>query len=154
MPTGEDLLKPVKKFVSEYFQMMVLGTGPRHLACAFTQFARDSNDQPVTRFFEINQGKEKLDLEQLWQALFDEKMASGALNQARIAKCSVLVSKLENFVQKWEMAQQLDAALEMMNAAQQVNALQHAGVQWYHEEFISGNGSIKLAEPIRYYQIK
>lgn len=153
MPTGEDLLRPVKKYVSEYFQMMVLGTGPRHLACSFTQFARESNDQPVNRFFEINQGKEKLDLEQLWQALFDEKMASGALNQARIAKCSVLVSKLEHFVQKWEVAQQLDAALEMMNAAQQVNALQHAGVQWYHEEFISGNGNIKLAEPIRLYEM-
>ena len=62
----------------------------------------------------MNQGKEKLDLEQLWQAVFDEKMSSGALNQARIAKCSVLVSKLEHFVQKWEMAQQLDSNLESL----------------------------------------
>ena len=85
----------------------------------------------------------------LWQTFFDDKMASGALNQARIAKSGVLVKNLESLVYKWEMSQQLDTALEMLAAAQQINALQHAGVQWYHEEYIPREANIKLAEPIR-----
>ena len=32
------------------------------------------------------------------------------------------------------LAQQLDLGVEVMSAAKQVNALQHAGVQWYHEQ--------------------
>ena len=47
------------------------------------------------RFFELNQGKEKLAIEDLWQALFEEKMQSGALNQARIAKSGVIIMKRE-----------------------------------------------------------
>ena len=46
------------------------------------------------RFFEMNQGKEKLAIEDLWQAVFEEKMQSGALNQARIAKSGVMVKNL------------------------------------------------------------
>ena len=149
MPTGDILIRPVKKYLSEYVQLMILGTGPRHLTCAITQFARDSHDVPVSRFFEVNQGKEKLEMEDLWQAFFDDKMASGALNQARIAKSGVLVKNLTGLVTKWEVAGQLDSAVEMMSAAQQVNALQHAGVQWFHEEYIPREANIKMAEPVR-----
>ena len=76
-------------------------------------------------------------------------MASGALNQARIAKSGVLVKNLTGLVTKWEVAGQLDSAVEMMSAAQQVNALQHAGVQWFHEEYIPREANIKMAEPVR-----
>ena len=101
------------------------------------------------RFFELNQGKEKLAIEDLWQALFEEKMQSGALNQARIAKSGVMVKNLTSLVHKWEMAGQLDSGVESLSAAQQVNALQHAGIQWYHEEYIPREANIKPAEPVR-----
>ena len=101
------------------------------------------------RFFELNQGKEKLAIEDLWQALFEEKMQSGALNQARIAKSGVMVKNLTSLVHKWEMAGQLDSGGESLSAAQQVNALQHAGIQWYHEEYIPREANIKPAEPVR-----
>ena len=32
IPTGEVLIRPVKKYVTEYVQLMILCTGPRHLA--------------------------------------------------------------------------------------------------------------------------
>ena len=101
------------------------------------------------RVFELNQGKEKLAIEDLWQALFEEKMQSGALNQARIAKSGVMVKNLTSLVHKWEMAGQLDSGVESLSAAQQVNALQHAGIQWYHEEYIPREANIKPAEPVR-----
>ena len=97
----------------------------------------------------MNQGKEKLAIEDLWQALFEEKMQSGALNQARIAKSGVMVKNLTSLVHKWEMAGQLDSGVESLSAAQQVNALQHAGIQWYHEEYIPREANIKPAEPVR-----
>ena len=97
----------------------------------------------------MNQGKEKLAIEDLWQALFEEKMQSGALNQARIAKSGVMVKNLSSLIQKWEMAGQLDSGVESLSAAQQVNALQHAGIQWYHEEYIPREANIKPAEPVR-----
>ena len=40
---------------------------------SLTQFARDSGELAVNRFFETNQGK-KLELEDLSQALFDDKI--------------------------------------------------------------------------------
>ena len=101
------------------------------------------------RFFEVNQGKEKLAIEDLWQALLEEKMLTGALNQARIAKSGVMIKNLTSLVQKWEMAGQLDSGVESLSAAQQVNALQHAGIQWYHEEYIPREANIKPAEPVR-----
>ena len=101
------------------------------------------------RFFEVNQGKEKLAIEDLWQALMEEKMLTGALNQARIAKSGVMIKNLTSLVQKWEMAGQLDSGVESLSAAQQVNALQHAGIQWYHEEYIPREANIKPAEPVR-----
>jgi len=149
MPTGDILVRPVKKYVAEYIQLLLLGAGPRHLACALTQFARDTGEMAVNKFFETNQGKEKLELEEIFQALFDDKMSTGALNQARIAKSSVLVKNLTAVVYKWELAQQLDQGVDVMSAAQQVNALQHAGVQWYHEEYLPRDNNTKLAEPVR-----
>merc|ERR1719471_467348 len=80
MPTGDLIVSPVKRFTAEYCQLMLLGTGPRHLAASITQFARDTAEITVNRFFEVNQGKEKLELEDLWKAVFDDKMTSGALN--------------------------------------------------------------------------
>ena len=53
-------------------------------------------------------------------------------------------------VNRWELAQQLDLGVEMLGAAQQVNALQHAGIQWYHEEYLPRDRDTKLAEPIRW----
>ena len=97
----------------------------------------------------MNQGKEKLAIEDLWQALMEEKMQTGALNQARIAKSGVMIKNLTSLVQKWEMAGQLDSGVESLSAAQQVNALQHAGIQWYHEEYIPREANIKPAEPVR-----
>ena len=149
MPTGKNIISSVKKYIAEYVQLMILGTGPRHLAAAVTQFSRDSSDPSVTRFFEMNQGKEKLSIEDLWQALMEEKMATGALNQARIAKSGVMMKNLASIVHKWELAGQLDCRVEALSAAQQVNALQHAGVQWYHEEYIPRELNIKPAEPVR-----
>ena len=149
-PTGDVLIRPVKKYVADYVQLLLLGTGTKHIACALTQFARDSGEQAVNRFFESNQGKEKLELEDLSQAVFDEKMSTGALNQARIAKSGVLVKNLTAIVYKWELAQQLDQGVDIMSAAQQVNALQHAGVQWFHEEYLPRDNNTKLAEPVRY----
>ena len=136
MPTGDILVRPVKKYVAEYIQLLFLGAGPRHLACALTQFARDTGEMAVNKFFETNQGKEKLELEEIFQALFDDKMSTGALNQARIARSSVLVKNLTAVVYKWELAKQLDQGVDVMSATQQVNALQHAGVQWYHEKYL------------------
>ena len=49
MPTGKNILGSVKKYMGEYVQLMILGTGPRHLACAVTQFARGSSESSVTR---------------------------------------------------------------------------------------------------------
>ena len=98
----------------------------------------------------MNQGKEKLNMEDLWQTLLEEKMHSGALNQARIAKSGVMIKNLSSLVHKWEMAGQLDSGVERLSAAQQVNALQHAGIQWYHEEYIPREANIKPAEPVRY----
>ena len=60
---------------------------------------RDSSDGVVTRFFELSQAKSKLDIEELWQSVFDEKMTSGVLNQARIAKNGVLIKNLSNMAQ-------------------------------------------------------
>ena len=91
MPTVDILTRSVNKYVAEYVQLLLLGTGPRHLACALTQFARERGEQAVKKFFETDQGKEKLELEDLSQALYDDKMASGALSQARIAKRGDLV---------------------------------------------------------------
>jgi len=73
MPTGDILFRPVKNYVAEYVQLLLLGAGSRHLACDLTQFARDSGELAVNRFFETNQGK-KLELEDLSQALFDDKI--------------------------------------------------------------------------------
>ena len=49
MYTGKNILGSVKKYMVEYVQLMLLGTGPRHLACAVTQFARVSSESSVTR---------------------------------------------------------------------------------------------------------
>ena len=149
MPTGDVIIRPVKKFVGEFVQLMILGTGPKHLSGAITQAARDSNEQPVNRYFEVNKGKSKLEIEELWQSSFDDKIASGALNQARIAKSGVLIKNLTTQIQKWELTQQLDKSLEIMTSMQQINALQHAGVQWFYEELIPREANLKLAEPIR-----
>ena len=149
MPTGDLVVSPVRRFIAEYCQLMLLGTGPRHLAATITQFARDTAELPVNRFFEVNQSREKLDMEELWKAVFDDKMSTGALNQARIAKSGVLVTNLTSVVHKWVLAKQLDTAVEVLSSAQQINALQHAGVQWYHEENIPREANVKLAEPVR-----
>ena len=68
MPTGDILVRPVKKYVAEYIQLLFLGAGPRHLACALTQFARDTGEMAVNRFSETIHGKEKLKLKDIIQA--------------------------------------------------------------------------------------
>ena len=40
MPTGDILISPVKKYIAEFVQVMLLGTGPKHLTAAIVQFAR------------------------------------------------------------------------------------------------------------------
>ena len=104
--------------MAEFLQTLLLGAGPRHTACVITQFARQSEDSAITRFMGMNATREKVEIEDLSQALFDEKMSSGSLNQARIAKSSVLVKNLCGIVYRWELAQQLDLGVEVRNAVE------------------------------------
>ena len=94
------LVRPVRRYVSEFLHLMLLGAGPRHTAGAIVEFARVSGEQPVNRFFESGQGRDKLELDDLVQAVYYDKVASGALNQARIAKSSVLAKNLGNMVSR------------------------------------------------------
>lgn len=142
-------MRPVRRYVSEYLHLMLLGARPRHMAGAIVEFARVSGEQPVNMFFESGLGRDKLELDDLVQAVYDDKVASGALNQARIAKSSVLAKNLGNMVSRWELAQQLEKGVKVLSATQQVNVLQHAGVQWYHEEYLPRDRDTKLVEPVR-----
>ena len=38
----------------------------------------------------------------------------------------------------------------MLVASQQINTLQHAGIQWYHEEYLSMDRDTKAVEPVRW----
>ena len=81
--------------------------------------------------------------------MVDAARASGVLNQARVAKSSALVKKLGTVVYRWELARQLDSKVEQLAAAQQLAALQQAGLQWYHEQLLPRDPATKLAEPVR-----
>ena len=76
-------------------------------------------------------------------------MSTGVLNQARIAKSCVLVKNLASIVYSWELVQQPDQEVDIMSAAQQVNALQYGVVQCFHEEYVLRDNNTKLAEPVR-----
>ena len=140
LPLGSTLLKPVKKFILDYVKGFLVGTGPRHLTCAIAHFARDSSASATNKFFGVRSGK--LDSGDLAQAVYDEKLANGDLNQARIAKSTVLTKSMMNAVQRWEMVQQLETAVERMNSQQQLNCLLHAALQWYYQVMVSINKAL------------
>ena len=155
LPTGDSLIKPVKKYVTDFLGLMLLGAGPRHLASCVAHLVKGASEGAVETFLDQRKGKERLDLEEMVQALLEEKLSNGSLNQARVAKASNLATKLGSAVAKWELFLQLDQvssvkapelwsvnpsdsnfmktpptqAVEMLQAAKQVNGLQHAGVQ-------------------------
>ena len=108
LPTGDSLIKPVKKYVSDYLGLMLLGAGPRHLASCVAHLVKGASEGAVETFLDQRKGKERLELEEMVQALLDEKLANGLLNQARVAKASNLATKLGGSVAKWELFLQLD----------------------------------------------
>ena len=63
--------------------------------------------------------------EALVQAVVDDKLASGALNQARVAKSSALAMNLSGVVGRSELYTQLDQALEQLQAARREDAPKH-----------------------------
>jgi len=142
---GYNLFLPVKRFCHDFVKGLLVGTGPRHLACAIAHFARDSSAGAASKFFGV--GASKLELGDLTQLVYDDRFSSGALNQARIAKSTVLTKNMMTAVGRWGLMQQLDAAIEVMNARQQMYSLLHATTQWYYQELLPG--SCKLAEPSR-----
>ena len=147
LPIGDSLINPVKKYVSDYIGLMLLGAGPRHLASCVAHMVKGASEGAVEIFLDQRKGEERLELEEIVQALLDEKIANGSLNQARVAKASNLASKLGGAVAKWEQFLQLDQvspnwifpvkyfdhnsiqALQMLQADKQVNGLQHGGLQ-------------------------
>ena len=145
LPVGYNLFLPVKRFCHDFVKGLLVGTGPRHLACAIAHFARDSSAGAASKFFGV--GASKLELGDLTQLVYDDRFSSGALNQARIAKSTVLTKNMMTAVGRWGLMQQLDAAIEVMNARQQMYSLLHATTQWYYQELLPG--SCKLAEPSR-----
>ena len=56
--------------MAEYMQTLLLGAGPRHTACAITQFARESEDSAITRFMGVNATREKVEIEDLAQVRY------------------------------------------------------------------------------------
>ena len=108
LPTGDSLIKPVKKYVSDYLCLMLLGAGPRHLASCVAHLVKGASEGAVESFLDQRKGKERLELEEMVQALLEEKLANGSLNQARVAKASNLATKLGGAVAKWELFLQLD----------------------------------------------
>ena len=50
LPTGEQLLRPVKYYIGEYLQTMLIGVGPKYLGLALGQFARESEESSVKRY--------------------------------------------------------------------------------------------------------
>lgn len=131
LPLGQALLKPVKKFILDFVKGFLVGTGPRHLTCAIAHFAQHSSASATTKFLSSSAGK--LDVGDLAQAVYDEKLGNGYLNQARIAKMTVMSKSMMNAIQRWEMIQQLETAVERMNAQQKLNCLLHASLQWYFQ---------------------
>ena len=105
LPTGDSLIKPVKKYVSDFLCLMLLGAGPRHLASCVAHLVKGASEGAVETFLK---GKDRLELEEMVQALLEEKLANGSLNQARVAKASNLATKLGGAVAKWELFLQLD----------------------------------------------
>ena len=63
---------------------MLLGAGPRHLASCVAHLVKGASEGAVETF--LKQGKERLELEEMVQALLEEKLANGSLNQARVIK--------------------------------------------------------------------
>ena len=108
LPTGDSLIKPVKKYVSDYLCLMLLGAGPRHLASCVAHLVKGASEGAVEAFLDQRKGKERLELEEMVQTLLEEKLANGSLNQARVAKASNLATKLGGAVAKWELFLQLD----------------------------------------------
>ena len=102
------MIKPVKKYVSDYLCLMLLGAGPRHLASCVAHLVKGASEGAVEVFLDQRKGKERLELEEMVQALLEEKLANGSLNQARVAKASNLATKLGGAVAKWELFLQLD----------------------------------------------
>ena len=131
LPLGQALLKPVKKFILDFVKGFLVGTGPRHLTCAIAHFAQHSSASATTKFLSSSAGK--LDAGDLAQAVYDEKLCNGYLNQARIAKMTVMSKSMMNAIQRWEMIQQLETAVERMNAQQKLNCLLYASLQWYFQ---------------------
>ena len=148
LPVGSALLRPVKAFCHDYVKGLLVGTGSRHLACAIAHFARDSCPGVTARFFGSGAaGGTRLEVGDLCQLVHDDRVNSGALNQARISKCTMLTKNLLTAVSRWAMIQQLDAAIEVTNARQQLHSLLHSTVQWYYQELLPPG--CKLAEPSR-----
>ena len=50
MPTRDSLIRPVRIYIADYIKLLLLGAGPKHIACALTQVARDSREQAAKRF--------------------------------------------------------------------------------------------------------
>jgi hypothetical protein len=149
LPTGGSLGRPVRSFVASYMALLLLGTGPRHLVCCLASLATQAGPAAAAARLKQRQGEERLELEELVQAVYDDKMAAGVLSQPRATKVAALAKSLAVSVGRWELFQQLDQALEVLQAAKQSNSLQHAGVQWYHEESLIGHRDLKLVEPVR-----
>ena len=120
VPTGETLVAPVRRFVTDFLALMVAGAGPRHAATTVAALLRHSDTPAVTNYLDTSNSRyctctctcnntytctctcrESLDLDDLVQAVIDTKLASGALNQARVAKTDSLAKGLAGVVARW-----------------------------------------------------
>ena len=137
LPSGDDMARALTQFVSEYYRRQLVGFATLNLS-VFVASCVGSPEDFEEAFVDV------------------EGLAEVLQTRARMGHTDGLnyereVTHLEAALRRLEMAKYLEQNVEVVQANQQVNQLQHASFQWFHETDLASaaDGGVTFVAPVR-----
>ena len=132
LPTMDEVARPVKLFLAEYYRRQLLGVGSQSLATLTCRYVEARESNLLTNL------KDKMTVEDLSKAFLDTRLSKPGMSD----KGRFLSLEFENIwglTKKTEVAKYLAENVEALQANQNCNGQQRVSFQWYHAESLAAS---------------
>lgn len=146
LPTGDELARPVKVFLAEFYWRHLVGFATRSLSifvCHYMQeaepslFTCDDDEEVVTK---------AAALEEVARDFIQARLRRPGKDRSHFL--TLELGNLVGQMQKLELTKCFDENIEMLEASQQINHVQRNSFQWFHESDLPMD-AITLVPPLR-----
>lgn len=131
IPDGDELARPVKVFMTEFFRRCLVGYGTLSLSIVLCDLVNNTEPKLLANLPSAKAEK-KLSVVELSSAYLERKLSVPGLDDARL-RLSAELNNLFALVRRVEMARFLEQNIEALNASQQITHMQINSLQWFHE---------------------